>query len=472
MLLLTITLAASAAIDVPPQQTDAQIELWAKQNDAARTASAAATPAVLDLFSSAEFREGLRQCCASLADLPSTELLARFREQVAVAELAHNFPSQAGGQHFTDETLDAMSEYPWFINQWQAKLLQPHAQAWHFDPLRGSRTARDVAFSMSDAEVGIFGCAPFAVPDLPTWDEASSRLVYVAHNLRQRDTGSSNHFGDVSAIFRRSSVDSLVLIAPVDTGIWEGSCNASTGENPWKDLNCSYWPSRTVGTFEHYDHLIRGNTGSWSGGGVSGPAHSLANQTARLFARTALADGGYGALPSLLSEELEQYWESNIVGNPRLEAIKFLVPTFGALFGTGVGRKLQQTAMEHKWPLVWALGDGSAGGHGPSSNSTPAQSWPANLRLLDPAVGDSLTNFTAATGAASAFDTLWDEAAAARAKFPQNTTVSVEVVEGWWQQLTSAGLTRMAPLGARACADVDTCIGTVLGNDDCVCLQA
>lgn len=478
-MLLVPLIAAWPALTTPPVQTRAQKVLYDKQNAAAAMASAAATPAVLNLLSQPEFRSGLAQCCSDVASLPSEDLLSRFREEILVAELAHNFPSSpsGNGSHWLDETLDTMQQYPWFLNQWQAKLI-PHEASRAigdgnrvelFDPRRTSATRLDM--SMSDAEVGIFGCAPFAAgPDQPTWDEAADRLIYVALNLRQRDTGNSDHFGEVSAIFRRSSVDPLVLIAPVDTGIWEGSCNATDPANPWKDLNCSYWASRTVGTFEHFDHLILGNTGTWSGGGQSGPARTLANQTARLFARTALSSGGYAALPALESSEVEAYWESNVVGNPRLEAISFLIGTFGALFGTGAGRSLQSVATSKGWPVVWALGAADAGGH---SSKEPA-SWPANKRLLDPTTGNALTNRSTSTTSSAAFEQLWQQASEARAQLPPGQPPSVDTVQGWWKQLEAAQLVRLAPLTARACSDVDKCIGTVVGDveDDemeCVC---
>ena len=49
--------------------------------------------------------------------------------------------------------------------------------------------------------------------EVETWDEASSRLVYVAHNLRRIDSGSLPHFGSVGVIFRTSSVRDLVEIS-------------------------------------------------------------------------------------------------------------------------------------------------------------------------------------------------------------------------------------------------------------------
>jgi hypothetical protein len=276
-------LAALGAFPVPPEQTQTQAVVWAAQNTAAKVASDAATPLVLATFGSASFKAAIASCCPDVANLSASALLERYRAEVRVTELCHNFPSVPPpdkGHHWFDETIGLAEKYPWFLNQWQAALvLDGNASTpRRFDPRRPAPIHSTAAADPRDAEVEIFGLPPFASHDSPTWEEAMDRLIYVAHNFRRRDTGSSFHFGDVSAIFRTSSVKDLVLIAPVDTGVWEGSCN--TSGNPWRNLNCSYWPSHQVATLDHFDHLILvssdpGDPGDFGGSDLGCPSKAL-----------------------------------------------------------------------------------------------------------------------------------------------------------------------------------------------------
>lgn len=450
----------------PPVQTPVQAAAWARANSEAKAASDAATPQVLSLFGSPAFQTALAACCPEVAGLSASELLDRYRAEARVAELAHNFPampsSGSAHHHWVDETIALVETYPWFLNQWQAALVQngtSNTSRPRFDP------RLEAAGSPSDAETGIFGLPSFANPERPSWTEASDRLIYVAHNMRRRDTGSSYHFGDVSAIFRTSSVSSLVVIAPVDTGIWEGSCNVSAGTNPWRNLNCSYWPAArpSVATLHHFDHMILANPGLWA----AADGIDIVRSMKALFARSALG-GDYAAVPPLQPDELEQYWESDVVGNPKLDTVKFLIPLFGSLFGTDAGKRLQSLAAAKGWPLVWALADGS---DGQQSGHSSSASCPANQRLLDPALAH-LTNATLSAGATGAFEKVWAAAAAYRAAHWWSP--SADVVKGWWREL--AALPRLAPLTAFACSAVDSCIGSVVGAveasaPDCVCVQ-
>ena len=48
-------------------------------------------------------------------------ILHRVRAEVQTAELAHNFPSTAGG-FFADMTIALFREYPWYLNQYEVAL--------------------------------------------------------------------------------------------------------------------------------------------------------------------------------------------------------------------------------------------------------------------------------------------------------------------------------------------------------------
>ena len=95
--------------------------------------------------------------------------------------------SAAGGR---DETVASLGVHTFFYNLWQGELAG------------GTSAGAANGNPQTQAEVGLFGLPPFARPARPTWSEASDRLIYIAHNLRQISTGSDPNFGDVTAVFK------------------------------------------------------------------------------------------------------------------------------------------------------------------------------------------------------------------------------------------------------------------------------
>lgn len=356
--------------------------------------------------------------------MTSAELLERFRAEARVAELAHSFPHTTDStSRRQDFTLDVALDYEWFINECQAQMLTG-----------GSCVPQQ-------AEMGLFGC-PSPVGSSTTWEEASSQLIYVAHNMRQSDFGSAPNFGDVTAIFNRAHVKDMVLIAPMDTGLYERNCNRTAdmapAPSPGGNVNCSAYQPRdaAVGTLDHHDHLILSNLYYFAGG-------SSVFENAKLeFERSAFA-GDYTQMPALQSSEVMRYWESNIVGNPRLVGgVKFLIGNFKNLFGTDVGRKLQSVADHYVWPVFWAHGTVSGGGHRRRKSALGASAV-GSERVLDPT--HTHTNATLPSDAKSNFEDLWTAVAAARAR-----TVSDSELDNFWSTL-QAQQVRVAPLTAAAC---------------------
>jgi len=287
-----------------------------------------------------------------------------------------------------------------------------------------------------------------------TWEQAADRMIYVAQNFYQSDFGSSANFGDVTAIFSSAYVKDMVMIAPMDTGMWSMSgCNPVMSESwPPHDENCSSWSPQTIGTFEHHNHMILPNfdhnTNQTSGGRVA--------KAKQFFSRSSLA-GEYEELPALVSND---YWESNIVGHPRLpDGVKFLIGNFPILFGTDQGRKLQKVADHYKWPLVWSRGRSTS--H-IDSNADASVSW--NKRFLDPV--NMHTNATFANGAHSSFEKVWSSVEAARTAGSPTSSQFDE----WWSTMEQIQV-RLAPMTARSCLDAE-CIGTVIGSHDCICTSS
>jgi len=285
----------------------------------------------------------------------------------------------------------------------------------------------------------LFGCPAFSASS-PTWEEAADRMIYIALNTRQIDTGSLPNFGDVSAIFSSDYVHDMVEIAPVDTGHYMGSCNTSNGHN--MNYDCTSWQPTTVGTLDFHDHLILANFGLLTS--AYNEQTTIVEEAVAFFRRSAFA-GSYASLTNTSKDDSDRYWEAIILGNPRLpEGVKFLVANFGALFGTASGRRLQQLADHFSWPLVWALGDAAAeksgGGGGHKQTAGP---FAGNQRVLDPTVVAPL-NVTKSAGAVDSFQSLWDIVATERDASP-----TPQQWGAWWDQLSSSQ-ERVAPLTSQA----------------------
>ncbi|CAE7612124.1 unnamed protein product [Symbiodinium natans] len=345
--------------------------LFQKTAAAAKEASDAATPKVLEFFDSAEFRRVLKDCCADVAELPSQELLRRYRAEAQVAELSHALPSeQKGGiSVFDDVTESELGNLSWFPNEFQTSLMH------NVTP----KSARINNF----AQQRIFGSSPFA-GKRPTWPEAANRLIYIAHNLRRLDTGSLPGFGDLTVVFNTSRVRNSVVIAPYDTGLYTMNCLVPEYLIPKakKPLNCSAWTSAVVGTLDHFDHLILPN--------LQVPYNrSFTNETWRDGVRTlwarAFTSTPYEDLPGLNMKDMGNYLEADILANPRLpHAVKHVIGNFPRLFGTDDGRKLQRIAAKRSWPLFWAVGYGDPGKH--DKNFSDPGRFPSNQRFADPSI--------------------------------------------------------------------------------------
>ena len=88
------------------------------------------------------------------------------------------------------------------------------------------------------AEVGLFGFPEFHnvskvagyAEKGPSLADAIERPIYAAWGNRKVDIGNPM-FGPITAIFTPSYVRNMTLIAPIDTGAWEGECNTTDRQN-------------------------------------------------------------------------------------------------------------------------------------------------------------------------------------------------------------------------------------------------
>jgi len=458
LVLLSSPASSQPSFPVPPEVTSAQRSTMAKIAVAAKARSEAATPALLDFLGSSATDEVLGRCCPEMRSMNPEGRLSVLRALVQGSEIVHNLPIGTGPEspnYFTDQTIDLMlgGEFPWFLNEWQAGIVQNISK----------RAPPGIPYV--DAEAAIFGCRPFGVGREPTWAEAADRLVYAQSNIRQADVGGYYVYGNVTAVFRTGYVEKNLLIAPMDTGTWEGSCNGSIGLKI--KLNCSYWNPQSVGTFEFHDHLLLDHLGLWSGNDEATIYAEMEQMLARsaVFSKPGENLNPYETLPSLSWPQVLKYFETNLLMNPRLrEGVKFLIPDFGYLFGTEAGRKVQRTADHYGWAVVWALGDGLA------NSFSPFVKFRGNNRLLDPTAEAAKTlNVTIGDNATREFERLWEEVAEMRVR--EEEPPSRMQVHGWWKRAEGKQI-RLAPSSRFACESLDGCIGLDLDRDgDCVCYE-
>jgi len=210
----------------PPVQRmyGAQQKAMAEITEAAREASAVATPRLLALLDSARFRAHLRDCCATsgIAEWPAERLLGTLRDNVYTAELVHNFENGHSGL-----TLEVLlhNTTNYLPTSWQMIELGYY----------GKKTAKlgHPASPADAAEEGVYRLQPFSQPhDLPgTYEEASARLQYVAFNMLRLDTGNPI-FGNVTVVMSPSFWKDAIGAAPIDTGIYTFTCSETYLNTP------------------------------------------------------------------------------------------------------------------------------------------------------------------------------------------------------------------------------------------------
>lgn len=456
--------------DTPEIQTNAQKIAFRRHQAKAKVASEAATPRLLEFFDSAGFRQSIQDCCPETAKMSAVEILEHFRAEVRHAELPHSFPTGEGhsitlGHHF--HTGLGM-KYNWLLNRYQAAMVTADSTSSEDQVNNSAITPVWVDL----AETGMYGCPEFQNPESPTWTEAADRVIYVALNLRQLDTGSVPTFGDATAVFSNSYVKDMVLLSPVDTGWWQFNCNHSSNMDnsvhhpPEFALSCSSWSPPVVGTMDYHDHVILASIETWPVG--SGPLQSSSKyvEAAKLFERSAFSSAGYENLPSIDLLSQMKYIESNLLGNPRFpEGVRFLIGNFCSLFGTAGGLSLQKFAKKYGWPLLWAQG-------GPLDATMWERRIPGNGRVLDPTVDPARPlNITLPKESAPNFWSAWSKMHNQRQSdenFCSEATASDGRVAAMWSDFSKHQL-RLAPVTSRTCSDIEACIGTELSSGICIC---
>ena len=113
----------------------------------------------------------------------------------------------------------------------------------------------------------------------------------------------------------------MVLLSAGDTGAWGQNCDnasdATASEDPLRlgampDFNCSAWDPPTLGTLDHFDHLILPNYGMLPSSGS--PTDSLAQRAIHLFNFSAFSGTPYAERAPIGQTESYHYLEADLMG--------------------------------------------------------------------------------------------------------------------------------------------------------------
>jgi hypothetical protein len=191
-----------------------------------------ATPHLLNLLNSTQFRTTLRQCCGRIANWSAHQLLDELRANVASAELLHQWDGgQPEGNPLNTEMPYVFPEL--FANQWQAQYVFPDIGKVAFSkgPDVTASTPLDEAptVALFIAEQGLFRLPYFEkngqrTVGAGTFRQASTRLKYASLNMLRASTGFTP-YGNVTAVFSPSYWADAVAVASIDSGTITARCN-------------------------------------------------------------------------------------------------------------------------------------------------------------------------------------------------------------------------------------------------------
>lgn len=166
-----------------------------------------------------------------------------------------------------------------------------------------------------------------------TFEQACERPVYMAMNLMRADLGNPL-FGNMAVVIRNSWAAGKTLVSPLDTGAWvEGCCNncsesASSFPPP---LNCSAYDG-ALGTLEDFSHMIVANHGVW-------------DDTNHGYWRRLLTRLWGSRSMNMSAYDIISFVEADLVASaPLPTSVKHVLASFPMLFGSSLGRQLQETA--------------------------------------------------------------------------------------------------------------------------------
>jgi hypothetical protein len=454
-------------------QSAYQQALVQRVSQRAAAASAQATAQLLSALDTKDVRKALRRCCPEVANSSATALLRWLEDEIAVAEVVTSFPATGDGQW--NPMLKEALGWTHLENQWEVRLRAKQSF--------GNGTGYGGWFGIQDdVETKLYGLKPFTRRGAPTsLQEAAERGPYCAVNVQKAD-GGSPLYGSISVVLNRSYIKNAHVISAIDSGEWTGLCNGTSpghlkatahlnaaahlnSTGPWPDAyspNCSAY-NFTLGTLEHFHHLVLGNIHYWS------KTTSLAS----FVKRFALP---WGRSP-LAGSDFLRYWELIPVGVLEFpQSVQFIIGDFPSLFGTSEGRMLQNWCRKHSWALVWSLSLNIDSEYGLNFFNVGYYEgpFPSNKRMLDPTTTTSgFVNISATSASSVVNGSSWNQLWRHAHKLRRRVSTTNQTWTKLWRQAQSAlpQAAQLATLHAGACKDTDRCFG-LTPNGDCVCYSA
>eukprot|EP01102_Stenamoeba_stenopodia_P021781 TRINITY_DN8876_c0_g1_i1.p1 TRINITY_DN8876_c0_g1~~TRINITY_DN8876_c0_g1_i1.p1 ORF type:complete len:469 (+),score=73.21 TRINITY_DN8876_c0_g1_i1:120-1526(+) len=424
-----------------PVQTESQRAAFLNLTKNAESDSIAATPALLQLFDSSEFRKNISNL--PVANMSSSDLLLLLNDTLAFSPITHGVYDHTYTfvVALLDVTMIELTNLTFLPNVWERIPLNELNLT---NPIE-----QELLLVQNIVETRVFGLPDFNTTDYAniTLEEAQGRVGYGAVNLMRSSDG-TQFYGTVQLVLNNSYLTEITVLSPFDTGNYCGCCIL---QNQPCLTKCN---GITFGTLKHWNHLFLYLQNYWQ--------LPLSQLFQRLF-----------SVPqsNLTLYEQAYYFEADIMGNVLFpEGVNYVIGDFSLLFGRYYGLVLQQWCQTNNWPLVWSLGI-------PNVNSFVAQNFsssaPLNQSFIDPTTvaTSRLNNITVNSDTLFEFDKLWEYT---------NATLTLEPSEqqndNFWWTLWGTTLAEMpsslhfAYQRPGDCSDSAGCFG-VDADGNCICPQ-
>ena len=367
-----------------------------------------------------------------------------LNDEYQVTEVCHNWEPMPWGNVDGDLSLNSTIGQKYFYNLWQLVTL--------------GFTQNNPNIFSNRAEVMIYNLQNFSSPTgIPTFQEASERLIYGATNFLKLSTG-NGLFGGVTMVFNNTHIRNYTAIFGIDTGAFEGFCN-STNPPAFYKPNCS--AVGTVGTFDQWESNFLSLAGFWNG--APGSHKNITEMDVLSLLVSSMLQTDYDKAVNMTEGIF--YNEANPMMNLRYpEGIKMIVLNVtDNLFGSHIGSQLQQWAISNNWVLSWGYADLSLFG--------PAVK--ANKRFLDPFVLQHITagrNITVDVDfphLLSVFSDAWVTSNQSLSHHINDRPWQTEQFNSLWSNISDSIL-RIQPLYRHACED-HSCAAVRVKDGACVC---
>ena len=441
-----VLLAAGAvAGTLPPVTTPGQEAAMEEARRIAQSTAGQYRQPLLDMLGSAEFKASMKGFNAPQVEGKTPEeILVMLGQEWRAGEVAHNFPVVTPNTTRAGIALNAKTVigHELFYNMWQILALD----LWD-GPIKYISIQ-----NLAETEI-------FHLPGIPaplrnvSMKHASNRLLYGATNFMKRATGNPQ-YGGISFIFNNEYIYNHTAISPIDTGMYELTCNGGQAPiNISLPLNCTGLTEAKpfpLATFDHFEHAIYNNVWFWNmsfAGDKLNPYDNLATIVAMY------TNEDYDAIPEAVANLDIAYAEANPMMNLRYNGgVKLAIFRFTPqLFGTALGRELQGWAVTNNVVVAWAWDPPS---------SMKVKRYQSNQRVLDPYVlsrvssGRNQTTGSGFPALSAAFDGFW--------KGGNGTEW-----EAVWTHFKGTAL-QAKPVGGRSCASL-SCSAVRVVDNTCVC---